>query len=65
MYKRQIFYYPDFNLTINYSSPENLPVNVPASLAGWRLTALHINLIDKNGKTADSIVIDRLLRGGN
>ena len=62
---RSIFDYPDFNLTINYSSPENLPVNVPASLAGWRLTALHINLIGRNGKLADSIVIDRLLRGGN
>ena len=62
---RTIFDYPDFNVTINYSSPENLPINVPGSLTGWRLSALHINLINKNGKMADSIVIDRLLRGGN
>lgn len=62
---RSIFDYPEFGLAVNYSLPENLPVNVPASLLDWRLTALHINLIDKNGKLADSIVIDRLLRGGN
>ena len=62
---RAIFDYPEFGLTVNYSLPENLPENVSAGLSGWRLSALHINLIDKNGRLADSIVIDRLLHGGN
>jgi Tfp pilus assembly protein PilV len=61
---RTVFDYPEFTVTISNSSPENLPENVPFDLAGWQFSALHINLIAKDGKLADSIVIDRLLRGG-
>lgn len=64
MLPRTIFDYPDFTAAINYSPPENLPENVPSNTVGWQLSALHINLIDKNGKQVDSIVIDRLLHGG-
>ncbi|MFA6103859.1 MAG: hypothetical protein WCV67_11375 [Victivallaceae bacterium] len=65
MVPRTIFEYPEFNLTTSYSVPESLPENVPANLTGWRLAALHINLTGKDGRLADSIVIDRMLQGGN
>ncbi|MDD5597506.1 MAG: hypothetical protein PHV82_06150 [Victivallaceae bacterium] len=58
---RRFFPLEDYRTECAFEEPAGLSGNVDYEYGGQRLTAMKVVLLDKNGKTLDSVIVERII----